>query len=160
MAAKRKDITDEIAVEAYQRLGTLEAAGDELGVSRDVIRNRIRKHIVIQDRRQRPDITDEMIVEAYRRLKSTPKVAEELGISDRSVLRRLRKVGEPRFPSGASPIIDDATLIQHYRMTGSADQVSQCTGLNSAGIRARLNKLGIELTGNSRRSPYTKMARG
>jgi hypothetical protein len=138
------DVTDPdvlAAINAYRQTGTLEAAGDQLGVRGETIRRRIaRAGLAVEDvdtdaaRRER-----EATVDAWSAAgQSLAGAARALGIDPRTVRERLLRAGIPEATVRAGGSDRGDEIRQLHGQLGSPRAVAAVTGLSLGHVRRQL----------------------
>jgi hypothetical protein len=138
------DLTDPdvlAAISAYATAGTLDDAGERLGVSGETVRRRIGQSGVgieaIQTEPQRR--VNEQTVEAWERLgRNLAAAARDLGIDPRTVRQRLRRAGVPeRELRAGSPkqALEAAALTE---LLGSPNAAAAALNIDVRTLKGRL----------------------
>ncbi len=137
------DVTDPDVLEAiaaYRHAGTLEAAGEQLGVRGETIRRRIaRAGLAVEDVDTDADRRDrEATVDAWNAAgHSLAGAARALGVDPRTVRERLLRAGinEPSLRSGGGRADE---IRQLHEQLGSARAVAAVAGLSLSHVRRQL----------------------
>jgi hypothetical protein len=141
------DVTDKdvlAAISAYREEGTLEGAGDRLGVSSETIRRRLAQAGLgtsdVATERERKAAQD--AVEAWKTAgHSLAGAARQLGIDPRTVKDRLRQAGvtaEAASTSAERP----AEALRLHEIVASPDAVAALMGISVSSVRRYLEDRG------------------
>lgn len=141
------DVTDPDALEAiavYRKAGTLEAAGNEIGISGESVRRRIaRAGLRVEDietdadRRQR----EETIAAFHEAKHSLAGAARLLGIDPRTVRDRLVRAGiDPTINTLTAEPVSGEELGDLYALVGSIRQVAMLTGASIEEVRQAIDR--------------------
>jgi DNA-binding CsgD family transcriptional regulator len=156
------DVTDKdvlAAITAYRKEGTLEGAGNRLGVSGETIRRRLAQAGLgtsgVMTEREREAADD--AVEAWKAAgHSLAGAARQLGIDPRTVKERLRQAGVSA--AAASTSAARATeASQLHEIVGSPDAVAVLMGISVSSVRRYLED---GKTGSARRVGRPSLSNG
>ena len=157
------DVTDKdvlAAITAYREEGTLEGAGNRLGVSGETIRRRLAQAGLgtsdVATEKERKATHD--AVEAWRAAShSLAGAARQLGIDPRTVKERLRQAGVSAAAASTSAE-RAAEACQLHEIVGSPDTVAVLMGISVSSVRRYIEDRGE--MGSSRRVGRPSLSNG